>query len=196
MSCRAWSALVRWGPSSSAAIVTQLVTQAAFFSGKLLADSASARKRSASAANRCSATPQKCQPPFPRCRDGSGQPGRLAPQPRRLLLEVLRVFLCITTGHDTPLPRTSRTMREPDRLLKVVSGRGSTCACPGRRMCLAPSGVPVVVVKARSVSCQRDPAASRSAAWSACHSLSAPTAIRANFSAWRDLGVFVSPLPS
>ena len=61
------------------------------------------------------------------------------------------------------------------------------------RMCLAPSGVPVAVVNILPVSCQCDPAASRSAAWSACHSLGAPTAICASFSARRDLGVFVSP---
>ena len=45
------------------------------------------------------------------------------------------------------------------------------------RMCLAPSGVPVAVVNTLPVSCQCDPAASRSAAWSTCHSLSAPTGI-------------------
>ena len=61
------------------------------------------------------------------------------------------------------------------------------------RICLAPSGVPVAVVNTLPVSCQCDPAASRSAAWSTCHSLSAPTAICASFSARRDLGVFVSP---
>ena len=61
------------------------------------------------------------------------------------------------------------------------------------RMCLAPSGVPVAVVNTPPVSCQCDPAASRSAAWSTCHSLSAPTAICASFSTRRDLGVFVSP---
>ena len=61
------------------------------------------------------------------------------------------------------------------------------------RMCLAPSGVPAAVVKTRPVSCQCDPAASRSAAWSTCHSLSAPTATCASFSARCDLGVFVSP---
>jgi hypothetical protein len=61
------------------------------------------------------------------------------------------------------------------------------------RMCLAPSGVPVTVVNTKPVFCQRDPAASRSAAWSTCHSLSAPAATCASFSARRDLGVFVSP---
>ena len=61
------------------------------------------------------------------------------------------------------------------------------------RMCLAPSGVPVAVVNTRPVSCQCDPAASRSAAWSSCHSLSAPTVICASFSARRDPGVLVSP---
>jgi hypothetical protein len=45
----------------------------------------------------------------------------------------------------------------------------------------------------RPVSRQRDPAACRSAAWSTCHFLSAPTAICASFSARRDLGVLVSP---
>ena len=60
-------------------------------------------------------------------------------------------------------------------------------------MCLAPSGVPAAVVNTLPVSCQRDPAASRSAAWSTCHSLSAPTASCASFSARRDLGVLVSP---
>ena len=35
LSCRAWSALVRWRPSPWAAVVTQLVTHAAFLSGKL-----------------------------------------------------------------------------------------------------------------------------------------------------------------
>ena len=34
LSCWAWSVLVRWCPSPSAAVVTQLVTQAAFFSGE------------------------------------------------------------------------------------------------------------------------------------------------------------------
>ena len=61
------------------------------------------------------------------------------------------------------------------------------------RMGLALSGVPVAVVNTLPVSCQCDPAASRSAAWSTCHSLSAPTAICASLSARRDLGVFVSP---
>ncbi len=58
---------------------------------------------------------------------------------------------------------------------------------------VAPSGAPVTVVNTMPVSCQCDPAASRSAAWSACHSLSAPTATCASFSARRDLGVLVSP---
>jgi hypothetical protein len=35
LSCCAWSALVRWRPSSPAAIVTQLVTEGAFFGGLL-----------------------------------------------------------------------------------------------------------------------------------------------------------------
>jgi len=61
------------------------------------------------------------------------------------------------------------------------------------RTCLAPSGVPVAVVNTLPVSCPRDPAASRSAAWSTCHCLSAQTAIRASFSARRNLGVFASP---
>ena len=42
------------------------------------------------------------------------------------------------------------------------------------RMCLAPSGVPVAVMNTLPVSCQCVPAASRSAAWSTCHSLSVP----------------------
>jgi hypothetical protein len=48
----------------------------------------------------------------------------------------------------------------------------------------------------RPVSCQRDPAASRSAAWSACHSRSAPAAICAGCSAarrWR-LGCLLRPV--
>jgi hypothetical protein len=60
------------------------------------------------------------------------------------------------------------------------------------RMCRAPSGVPVAVLNTPPVSCQCDPAASRSAAWSACYCLSSPAAICASFSARRDLGVFVS----
>jgi hypothetical protein len=43
------------------------------------------------------------------------------------------------------------------------------------QMCLAPSGVPVAVVNTLSVSCQRDPAASRSGAWSTCYARSAGT---------------------
>jgi hypothetical protein len=60
----------------------------------------------------------------------------------------------------------------------------------------SPSGVPAAVVNTRPVSCQRDPAASRIAVWSACHARSASTAICASCSARRDLGVFsVSPGP-
>ncbi len=41
------------------------------------------------------------------------------------------------------------------------------------RKCLAPSGVPVAAVNTLPAACERDPAASCSAAWSTCHSLSA-----------------------
>ncbi len=61
------------------------------------------------------------------------------------------------------------------------------------RICLTPSGAPVAVVNTLPVSCQLDQAASRSAAWSTCHSLSAPAAIYASSSARRDLRAFVSP---
>lgn len=113
------SILVRWCPSLSAAVVTQLVTQVAFFSGIFPGGlSLSAQPLSAGGWPLLRDFLQGVSNLFLGGRHGTGQLGSLAPQPRRLLLDVLRLFLCVRTGHDTPLPRVSPTMHEPDRLLR------------------------------------------------------------------------------
>ena len=124
LSCCAWSMLVRWRPSPWAAVVTQLVTQAAhtqaaFLSGKLPSGlSLRAQPLSVGGWPVLRDLLQSVSNPFLGGHHGPGQPGRLGSQPRRLQLEALRVFVCIRTGHDTPLPRTSHTMHKPDRLLR------------------------------------------------------------------------------
>ena len=78
------------------------------------------------------------------------------------------------TGRETNVCRRSRGAQS------LPSPARSQTSWNIFRMCLAPSGVAVAVVNTLPVSCQCDPAASRSAAWSACHSRSAATAICAS----------------
>ena len=101
LSCCAWSVLVRWCPSPWVAVVTQLVTQPAFFSGILPGGlSLSAQPLSVGGWPVLRDLLQSVSNLFLGGRHGAGQPGRLASQPRRLLLGALRVFPCIRTGYD------------------------------------------------------------------------------------------------
>ena len=85
MSCCAWSVLVRWRPSPRAAVVTQLVTQAAFFSDILPGGlSLSVQPLSFGGWPVLRDLLQSVSNLFLGGRHGTGQPGRLVPQSRRL----------------------------------------------------------------------------------------------------------------
>jgi hypothetical protein len=66
-------------------------------------------------------------------RYGVGQFGSLVPQHCRLTQDLLGTFTGIRTGHDTLLPRTSRTMHVPDRPAEEAF-RLAACLDPGPRV--------------------------------------------------------------